>query len=126
MNRPYEALIILGAAGTDAEVARAVAQLEELMKKLGGTIASSKGLGRRRLAYRIAKQQEGYYHLLEFELPTGQVDELKRLLRLNETVVRFLILNRSDHRPARAERREAGGPSVREASAQVASHTEAA
>lgn len=99
MTHTYEALIIVNAAGTDAEVARVVAQVEEPIKKLGGTIASSKGLGRRRLAYRIAKQQEGYYQLLEFQLPTEQVEELKRLLRLNETVVRFLILNRSDHKP---------------------------
>jgi len=97
MTRTYEALIIVSAAGTDADVARVVAQVEEPIKKLGGTIANSKGLGRRRLAYRIAKQQEGYYQLLEFRLPAAQVDELKRLLRLNETVVRFLILNRSDH-----------------------------
>ena len=95
MTPTYEALIIVSAAGTDADVARVVAQVEEPIKKLGGTIAVSKGLGRRRLAYRIAKQPEGYYQLLEFSLPASQVEELKRLLRLNETVIRFLILNRS-------------------------------
>jgi len=99
MNREYEALIILKATGTDAEAAQAVAQVEEPIKKLGGQIDGSKPYGRRRLAYRIARQQEGYYHFVEFRLATEQVDELKRLLRLNEAVVRFLILNRSDHRP---------------------------
>lgn len=99
MNREYEALIILKATGTDAEIAQTVTQVEEPIKKLGGLISGSKGFGRRRLAYRIARQSEGYYHLLEFRMPPEQVDELKRLLRLNETVVRFLILNRSDHRP---------------------------
>ena len=103
MTPTYEALIIVSAAGTDADVARVVAQVEEPIKKLGGTIAISKGLGRRRLAYRIAKQTEGYYQLLEFGLPPAQVDELKRLLRLNETVIRFLILNRSDHRSSPRE-----------------------
>jgi len=100
MTRDYEALIIVKALGTDADVAQAVAQVEDPIKKLGGRITSSKGLGRRRLAYRIAHQQEGYYQQVDFQMDPLQVDELKRLLRLSETVVRFLILNRADHRPA--------------------------
>ena len=103
MNREYEALIILKATGTDAEAAQAVAQVEEPIKKLGGQIDGSKPYGRRRLAYRIARQQEGYYHFVEFRLATEQVDELKRLLRLNESIVRFLILTRSDHRHSLAQ-----------------------
>ncbi|MBI3319276.1 MAG: 30S ribosomal protein S6 [Candidatus Omnitrophica bacterium] len=93
MNRLYEAFVILKAAGTDAEVAQALAHVEEPIKKLGGQIESSKNFGRRRLAYRIARQNEGYYHLLHFRMAPEQVSELKRLLRLNEAIVRFLILN---------------------------------
>lgn len=102
MNRDYEAMIIVKALGTDADVAQAVAQVEEPFKKLGGRITGSKGLGRRRLAYRIGRQQEGYYQLLDFQMDPLQVDELKRLLRLNETIVRFLVLNRADQKPGEA------------------------
>lgn len=94
MNRVYEAFVILKATGTDTEAAQAVSHLEEPIKKLGGQIESSKHFGRRRLAYRIARQQEGYYHLLHFRMAPDQVSELKRLLRLNEAIVRFLILNK--------------------------------
>lgn len=100
MSRPYEALAILKVLGSDAELAQSVKQLEEPIQKLGGTIEVSTSWGRRRLAYRILRQSEGVYHLLRFLLPPPQLDELKRAFRLNEQVVRFLILNRVNHQPA--------------------------
>ena len=100
MNRPYEALIILKGTGTDAELAQAVKQLEEPIKKLGGSIDTSISFGRRRLAYRIAKQLEGYYQSLQFQLAPERLDELKRTLSLNETILRFLILNQITPTPS--------------------------
>jgi len=102
MSRAYEALTILKAAGTDAELVLAVKQAEDPIQKLGGHIDSSASWGRRRLAYRIAHQQEGVYHLIQFHLEPQRLDELKRALRLNEHIVRFLILNRANHHPAAA------------------------
>lgn len=98
-GRPYEALVLLKVIGADAELSQAVNQIEELIKRLGGRIDSSVSWGRRRLAYRVLRQVEGCYHLLQFSLEPRQLDELKRLFRLNETIVRFLVLNRAK-RPA--------------------------
>ena len=102
MTRQYEALIIVKAAGTDAEVARAVAQVEALLKKLGARVEQTQAFGRRRLAYRIARQTEGHYHFVVFHMAPAQLDELKRQLRLNDTVVRYLILSRAPAKPAAA------------------------
>jgi len=93
ITRSYEALIIFKTAGTEQDIARAGTQLEELIKKLGGSVDTLQSMGRRKLAFRIARQMEGYYYLLRFHLPTGQVEELERLLRLQETIVRFMILS---------------------------------
>ena len=100
--RAYEALVILRATGTEQDVARQASQIEEQVKKLGGHVETSQNLGRRRLAFRISRQAEGYYHLLRFLAPTQQVSELERLLHLNDGIVRFMILT--------AE--EVDGPSV--------------
>jgi small subunit ribosomal protein S6 len=91
-TRGYEALIILKAAGTEQEIAQRSAQLEEPIKRVGGIIESSQAMGRRRFAFRISKQTEGHYHLLRFQAPTEQLAELERLLRLDESIVRFMIL----------------------------------
>jgi len=100
MSRVYEVLVILKATGSEADLAQAAKQLEEPIQKLGGTVAQSSNWGRRRLTYPIARQQEGSYQLIQFHLPPDRLEELKRLLRLNESIVRFLILNRENHRAA--------------------------
>lgn len=92
-TRGYEALFILKTAGTEQELARAAAQLEEPIKKAGGTIELAQSMGRRRLAYRISRQAEGHYHLVRFQAPTARIGELERLFRLNEAIVRFIILS---------------------------------
>ena len=98
-TRAYEALVILRAAGTEQDVARAAAQLEEQVKKLGGKVERSEPWGRRRLAFRILRQHEGYYQLLRFQAPPAQLAELERLFRLNETIVRFIILGEDELAP---------------------------
>jgi len=92
MTRGYEALVILKAAGTEHELAKHASQLEEPIKKVGGSVENSQSLGRRRLAFRIARQTEGHYHLLRFQAPAERIVELERLFRLNEAIVRFMIL----------------------------------
>ena len=95
----YEALVILRTAGTEQDLVRHAAGLEEPIKKLGGTVDTAQGLGRRRLTFRISRQTEGYYQLLRFQAPPEQVRELERLFRLNETIVRFIILTEEEAGP---------------------------
>ena len=98
-TRSYEALVIFKAGGTEQDLARHAAQLEEPIKKLGGRIETTQSLGRRKLAFRIAKQAEGHYHLLRFYASTEQIPELERLFRLNDAVVRFIILSSDEGVP---------------------------
>jgi len=102
MTRGYEALVIVKAAGTEQELARQGAHLEEPIKKVGGSVDSNQHMGRRKLAFRIARQTEGHYFLLRFQAPTEQIGELERLFRLNESVVRFMILSADDAALARS------------------------
>jgi small subunit ribosomal protein S6 len=92
MTRRYEALFILKPGGTEQDLSRSAAHLEDPIRKVGGQIERAESLGRRRLAFRISRQSEGHYHLVRFSLPTARVSELERFFRLNEGVVRFLIL----------------------------------
>lgn len=92
MTRSYETLIIVKAAGTEHDVAQATGQLEELVRKTGGKIETAQNLGRRRLAFRIARQTEGYYFVVRFAAPTQAVADLERQLRLHDAVIRFIVL----------------------------------
>ncbi len=95
-QRHYEALFILKAVGTDQDMLKSVSRLEEPIKKLGGKIEQTQTIGRRRLAFRIARQQEGHYHLVRFTAQTDCIVELKRLLHLEESILRFLILSEDE------------------------------
>lgn len=99
MTRGYEALVILKAVGTEQDVAQEAAKLEEPIKRLGGTIENAQPMGRRRLAFRVSRQMEGYYYLVRFQAPTEHMVELERLLRLNESIVRFMILTQDEAAP---------------------------
>ena len=107
-RRGYEALIILKAAGTEQDLARHAASLEEPIKKVGGTIDSAQSMGRRKLAFRISRQTEGHYYLVRFQAPTEQVSEVERLFRLNEVIVRFMILSADEVGPVGGTRAAAG------------------
>ncbi len=98
-TRDYEALVIVRSAGTEQEMAKAAGHLEGPIKKVGGSVTSSQNLGRRKLAFRISKQAEGVYFLLRFQAPTAELGEIKRLFRLEDSVVRFMILNADDTVP---------------------------
>lgn len=98
-HRGYEALVILKASGTEEEITRQASHLDAQVKKLGGSIETSQLLGRRRLAFPISRHAEGYYHLVRFNAPTGQIGELERLFRLNEAIVRFVILTQDEAAP---------------------------
>ena len=100
-TRDYEALVIVKAAGTEQEIARVAAQLEDPIKKVGGRLEVNQNMGRRRLAFRILRQTEGYYFLLRFHAPTEQIAELERLFRLSDVIVRFIILTADEAGPLR-------------------------
>ena len=89
--RKYEMLVILEAAA-DADQAGEIAQIEELIKRLGGTLSKTDVWGKKTLAYPIRKKSEGYYVLFNFELEPAQTFELKRVLGLRANVYRQLIV----------------------------------
>ena len=112
MSQPYEALVILKALGTESDLAQAVSQMEEPIKGFGGRIDQSANWGRRRLTYRIARQQEGYYHLVTFQMEPNRLTELKRAFQLNETIVRYIILNRADQPVSKPANGDGQAPSA--------------
>jgi small subunit ribosomal protein S6 len=58
----------------------------------GGAITSSEPWGRRTLAYPINKFFEGHYILTRFTMNPEGASELDRFLRLNESVLRYMII----------------------------------
>ena len=89
--RKYEMLVILDAAA-ESDQAGEITQIEELIKRLGGSVSKTDAWGKRTLAYPIRKKSEGYYVLFNFELEPAQTFELRRVLGLRANVYRQLVI----------------------------------
>ena len=92
--RNYEGVFIIS-PDLSAEASKStVAQIEELVSKSGGRVDGLQDWGRRRLAYKIKKKQEGNYVILNFQLDSAQTKRLEQVLRLNDNLLRFLLVNK--------------------------------
>jgi len=68
-------------------------RLDTLIAQRGGTISEHvDGWGRRRLAYPIGRNRDGFYVLTRMQLPPNAAAEIERALKLNESVIRHLLV----------------------------------
>ncbi len=58
----------------------------------GGKINKVDRWGKRRLAYEIQKQTDGYYFIIDLEMPADACIVVERDLRLSEQILRFMII----------------------------------
>ena len=99
--RAYELMIILDAGVEEPDVATHVKQLTENIEAHGGQVKSEDRWGKRRFAYEINHQQEGYYIVLEFVTEAREMGTMERLLRLADDVVRHKLIRLPDNEAAR-------------------------
>ena len=85
-------MLILPAEADEALVGTAVDRIAKVVSNDGGAVGNIDRWGRRRFAYEIAKQHDGYYVVIRFTAePTAQT-ELDRALHLADEVIRHKIL----------------------------------
>jgi small subunit ribosomal protein S6 len=88
----YEILLMLDPEGADRHQDELIARVRELVERSGGAWRSHDAWGRRRLAYEIAKKPEGVYHLVVFESSAETLDEISRVLRIDDAVMRHMAV----------------------------------
>jgi small subunit ribosomal protein S6 len=93
----YEVTYILRPNLEDADVDVRVATLSETLKSGGAEIVGEvEKMGKRRLAYEIKDVREGHYVVMKFKSDAAQAKEFERQLRLNEDVMRHLLIRLDD------------------------------
>ena len=92
--RNYEGVFIINPE-LSAEASKGiVTQVQELVSKNGGRVDGLQEWGKRRLAYKINKKQEGNYVIVNFQLDSKQTKKLEQSIRLNDQVIRYLLVNK--------------------------------
>ena len=92
--RNYEGVFILNPDLAVDAAKNAVSQVQELVSKNGGRVDGLQEWGKRRLAYKIGKKQEGNYLVLNFQMDSQQTKKLEQSLRLNDQILRYLLVNK--------------------------------
>src|SRR5437867_2191026 len=88
----YEILLILPPDLEEEAAGNATERFKTYVTGHGGEIHTLEPWGRRRLAYPIQRYHEGLYHVGRFSLAPEQTPELDKTLRLNEQILRHLIV----------------------------------
>ena len=97
----YEILLLLDPDLEEARQSDIVARTRELVEKSGGSWDLHDVWGRRKLAYEIAHKADGSYHLLHFTCDAGTLDEVSRVLRIDDGVMRHMATRRIEGSPVR-------------------------
>ena len=90
--RDYEIASILSVELDESGLAALTERIASWITAAGGEVASVDNWGRRKLAYPIKKQREGHYVFWSASLPPAAPAEIERQMRLNEDVLRFMVV----------------------------------
>ena len=90
----YEIMFIVRPDLDENTLKNTVKELEKIFTDHKATITLSKELGQKELAYEIKKCKSGFYYLYNIETSDdASVKEFDRVARIDENVIRHLILN---------------------------------
>ena len=95
-----EILLLLDPDLPEERQTEVVARLRDQVEKGGGTFERHDEWGRRKLAYEIDKKGEGSYHLLLLSCLPETLDEVSRVLKIDDAVMRHLATRRSGAGPS--------------------------
>ncbi len=93
--REYEVMLILPAEADESAVGGAVERITKVLSEGGGEVRNIDRWGRRRFAFPIARQSEGYYVVVRFTGEPSSLAEIDRTLTLADEVMRFKVVVRA-------------------------------
>ena len=99
----YELIVIMSAALADDACQAEIGRIEQTVKDNAGEVKEVQPWGKRKLAFEIAGQREGHYASIFFEGQNNTLKEIDRTLKLNEAVIRHLVLKSEGATAAKPE-----------------------
>ncbi|MFR2534852.1 MAG: 30S ribosomal protein S6 [Clostridia bacterium] len=94
MNK-YESVIIINPSVDEEGMKALVKKFTDLINT-DGKVEKADELGKRKLAYEIQKNTEGYYVVYHFEANPNLITELERNYRITDEVIKFMTIKVED------------------------------
>ncbi|HJR45858.1 MAG TPA: 30S ribosomal protein S6 [Actinomycetota bacterium] len=90
--RSYEAMVIVDARLEEGDIQKAVEKFVAAVGEVGAEVSNVDRWGKRRFAFEIDHQHEGYYFVTTFSGPESSVDRLKRMVQISDEYIRGKIV----------------------------------
>lgn len=94
--RNYELMYIVKPELDEEQLTGVIEKFANLIAANGGEVVSTDKWGKRRLAYEIKDYREGVYILVNFKGEAGTAQELDRVLKITDDILRFMIINKDE------------------------------
>ena len=94
MNK-YESVIIIN-PNLESEAIKALIEKISNLINNNGKVSSVEEVGKKRLAYEINKNKEGYYIIIKFEANPEFISELERVYRITDEVMKFIVVKEEE------------------------------
>jgi small subunit ribosomal protein S6 len=96
MKSEYELMVILKPMLPEDIRTGVEKKIESMIKKFKGEVVSVDEWGKKHLAYKIGKHEEGYYIIYSFTMPGKKTDEFKSGLKLMADIIRFMVVRQDN------------------------------
>ena len=94
--RKYEIMFIVRPDMEEAEIKKTADEIKKVLTDKDAKFLEEKALGQKELAYEIDKFKTGYYYLYVVEANAAAVKEFDRVARINESLLRHLVVKVED------------------------------
>jgi small subunit ribosomal protein S6 len=98
MQKTYELMVLLH-PDLEIDVEAPITKIEGLVEAAGGKVLKRDNWGKKRLAYRIARQDFAIYVYFELELEPDKVQEIDRTILITEEVLRHILVVHEENPP---------------------------
>lgn len=107
----YETVMVISMKQGEDGIQALIEKFKALIEK-HATLQSVDEWGKRKLAYLINKESEGYYVLMNFESEASFPAELDRIYKITDGIMRSLIIRKDDDSEVKAEATKEETPAV--------------
>ena len=95
MNK-YESVIIINPNVEETALKELIERFQNLINT-DGKVENVNELGKKKLAYEIKKNKEGYYVVYDFEANPSLIAELERNYRITDDVIKFMVIRQDEN-----------------------------
>ena len=94
--KKYESVIIINPSLDEQGIKDVITKFTDLINNNNGKVENVEEMGKRKLAYEINKQKEGFYLVFKFEAKPELIAELERNYRITDEVMKFMVVKEEE------------------------------